>query len=74
MVHDPDTTFLMIVNGDNAYNPSLDGYIPLIALDLWEHAYYIDYGPEKRRYIESFWNFLNWNFIEAIAQELIFGY
>ena len=36
------------------------GALPLIALDVWEHAYYFDYGPDRGSYIESFLRLLNW--------------
>lgn len=74
LVYDPKTTFLMIIDGDNAYNPILDGYIPLLGLDVWEHAYILDYGINKRSYVDRFWKFVNWTYIEEIASEQIFGY
>ncbi|MBD3354910.1 superoxide dismutase [Candidatus Woesearchaeota archaeon] len=37
---------------------------PILAIDLWEHAYYFDYGPDKSKYIEAFFNNLNWKPIE----------
>jgi Fe-Mn family superoxide dismutase len=40
------------------------GAIPLLALDAWEHAYYLDYGPDKDKYFEAFFKNLNWNTIE----------
>lgn len=74
LVFDPTTTFLMIVDGDNAYNPILDGYVPLLTLDIWEHAYLLDYGFDKLHYVNNFWKFISWNFIEQLAAEQIFGY
>ncbi len=38
---------------------------PIMAMDLWEHAYYIDYGPDKKKYIEAFFNNLDW---EAVSK------
>lgn len=73
-VYDPSTTFLMIIDGDNAYNPIIDGYIPLLTLDVWEHAYILDYGFDKRRYVDNFWRFINWTYLEEIASDQIFGY
>ncbi len=37
---------------------------PILALDLWEHAYYFDYGPEKQKYIEAFFENLDWKPVE----------
>ena len=41
------------------------GAVPLIALDVWEHAYYFDYGPDRGSYIESFLRLLNWPSVDA---------
>lgn len=74
LVFDPTTKFLNIVDGDNAYNPIMDGLIALLCLDLWEHAFLLDYGVDKRSYVNNFWKFINWLIIEQIAAEQIFGY
>jgi Fe-Mn family superoxide dismutase len=40
------------------------GAAPIMAMDLWEHAYYLDYGPDKTKYIEAFFNNFDWKAIE----------
>lgn len=55
-----------IMNVANQGNPLIYGYIPLINIDLWEHAYYINYQNDKARYIDNFKNivdFTNANYI-----------
>jgi Fe-Mn family superoxide dismutase len=42
--------------------PITRGGVPLLACDVWEHAYYIDYRNERDRYLESFWKIVDWGF------------
>ncbi|MBK5969116.1 MULTISPECIES: superoxide dismutase [Thiorhodovibrio] len=46
----------------NAGNPLTEGHQPILTCDMWEHAYYVDYRNEKARYVEAFWNLVNWEF------------
>ena len=57
---------LGIVSTGNADNPSLSGATPLITLDVWEHAYYLDFQNNRPGYIETFLTHLaNWDFAAA---------
>jgi Fe-Mn family superoxide dismutase len=44
---------------------SLQDYIPLVIVDCWEHAYYLDYAFNKRDFFESFISLINWDIAEA---------
>ena len=55
-----------IVNTSNAATPLTDDSVtPLLTVDLWEHAYYIDYRNARPRYMEAFWALVNWEFVNA---------
>lgn len=57
---------LDIVNTSNAGTPiTEDGVTPLLTVDLWEHAYYIDYRNLRPKYLEGFWALANWEFASA---------
>jgi superoxide dismutase, Fe-Mn family len=57
---------LDIVNTSNAGTPLTEaGVTPLLTVDLWEHAYYIDYRNMRPKYLEGFWALVNWEFVAA---------
>jgi Fe-Mn family superoxide dismutase len=47
------------------------GATPLLVLDVYEHAYFIDYGSDRKNYIEDFFKNLNWSMIEKRFQKII---
>jgi len=54
---------LYVCNSDDAENPLQRDLMPLLTIDVWEHAYYLDYRNERKRYVEAFLDhLLNWDF------------
>lgn len=56
---------LSIVSTSNAGNPLSEGYTPLLCVDVWEHAYYLDFQNRRADYVKEFLKHINWNFVTS---------
>jgi Fe-Mn family superoxide dismutase len=54
-----------IFNTSNAGSPMTDGKTALLTVDVWEHAYYVDYRNARPQYLEEIWKLINWDFVGA---------
>lgn len=63
LIKNPDSS-LTIEAASNAGNFLRENKTPILTCDLWEHAYYIDYRNARAKYLEAFWNLVNWKYAE----------
>lgn len=61
---DKDTKHLIITTTANQDLPITKGFIPLLTLDVWEHAYYLKYKNARVDYVKSIWDIINWRNVE----------
>lgn len=66
----PQAGDLRILNTSNAETPLCDSDMrPLLTLDVWEHAYYLDHRNSRGKYVEAFWKLVNWDFAAQQMRE-----
>lgn len=55
---------LEVMSTANQDNPLVDGFKPLLAIDVWEHAYYLKYKNKRADYVKAWWEVVNWDVVE----------
>lgn len=55
---------LELTDTPNQDSPIMDGKVPILGIDVWEHAYYLNYQNERGKWIDSFFNIVNWTEVE----------
>ena len=60
---------LEVMQGSNADNPLKHGKKPILTVDVWEHAYYVDYRNDRARFVAGFWDVIHWKEATALFEK-----
>ncbi len=66
-----DKNNLVLRNRENQNSPLFEGNIPLFTVDLWEHAYYINYENDKEKYLDNFFQIADFSYANKLYSDLI---
>jgi Fe-Mn family superoxide dismutase len=69
LVWSPRSRRLEILQAEKHQNLSQWDVVPILVLDVWEHAYYLQYKNERKKYVENWWNIVNWREVEKRFHE-----
>lgn len=64
LVYEPTLDKLLTLQIENHQKLSVPGSIPLLTVDVWEHAYYLMYKNDRGSYVDKWWDLINWDDVE----------
>ncbi|HJE14667.1 MAG TPA: superoxide dismutase [Lapidilactobacillus dextrinicus] len=65
---------LQVVSTANQDNPLSEGLMPILGVDVWEHAYYLNYQNRRSDYLGAFWHLINWEFVDQCWRDREMSY
>ena len=60
LAYDPVSSQLVVLQAENHQHLTLQGAVPILVCDVWEHAYYLQYKNDRGAYVDAWWNLVNW--------------
>lgn len=64
LAYEPSGKRLLVLQAENHQKLTMQGSVPLLVLDVWEHAYYLRYQNKRADYVDAWWNVVNWQEVE----------
>jgi Fe-Mn family superoxide dismutase len=66
LVYDAAGSKIVALKKPNQDSPLMEGHVPLLGIDVWEHAYYLKYQNKRADYVDAWWNVVNWKKVEEL--------
>jgi Fe-Mn family superoxide dismutase len=65
VVYNPASSKLEAIKRANQDSPLMEGLVPVLGVDVWEHAYYLKFQNKRADYLDAWWNVVNWKAVDA---------